>query len=262
VNPILPDWEACLIALSENPASRRGTGSIVATREIAFHMTADGPRLRVVTLVDGLVQGGAECLAVEVTTRLDPEPFERALCVRRWSDPADVLYGDSIAHWREEIEQADVRLVALERRGAWDLPAWRPLLRLLRRTDVVHAHMFGSNVTGVVLGRTPRVPVVIAHEHSWSFARERGHSRLVDRHLIARGSDALVACSREDRRRTMEIGHIAACHIRYVPHGIVVGPRGLVAGADGVHGGRAAGRRDARRRSARPDRPRRARAAR
>ena len=49
---------------------------------------ADGKRrkLRVVTLVDGIgLAGGAERLAREVVVRLDPERFERTLCVSRWS---------------------------------------------------------------------------------------------------------------------------------------------------------------------------------
>ena len=50
-------------------------------------MTPDG-RLGVVTLVDRLVHGGAERLAAEIATRLDPERFASTLCVTRWSDPA------------------------------------------------------------------------------------------------------------------------------------------------------------------------------
>jgi hypothetical protein len=68
-------WTARLGGVSDctigKPASPRGSGSIVAARESPF-MTADGPRLRVVTLIVRLVQVGTECLAVEITTRLHP----------------------------------------------------------------------------------------------------------------------------------------------------------------------------------------------
>ena len=47
--------------------------------------------------------------------------------------------------------------------------------------------------------------MVVAHEHSWAFSGSPGR-RLLDRHLIARGSDALIACSAEDRRRMIEVG--------------------------------------------------------
>ncbi len=182
-------------------------------------MTPRTRRLHVVTLVDRLVQGGAERLAVDITTRLDPARFERTLCITRATDAGHAPYAEAIARSHHEIDAAGVRLIALDRSGPMDFAAWRPLLRRLRRTDVVHGHMIGSNVWAVVLGRAMRVPVVVAHEHTWSFDGGRGR-RMLDRQLIARGSDAFIACSREDRRRMMEIEGIPGGDIRYVPNGI------------------------------------------
>ena len=67
------------------------TGASSATPDVAITpmQGADGKRgkLRVVTLVDGIgLAGGAERLAREVVLRLDPDRFERTLCVSRWSD--------------------------------------------------------------------------------------------------------------------------------------------------------------------------------
>ena len=114
-----------------------------------------------------------------------------------------------------------MRFLGLTRRGRWDLAAWGPLVRLLRSgaVDVVHGHMFGSNVWAVVLGRLTGVPVVIAHEHSWAFSGDRTR-RLVDRHVIGRGSDVVIACSEEDRRRMIEVEGIAARRVLFVPNGI------------------------------------------
>jgi len=181
---------------------------------------ADG-RLGVVTLVDRLVHGGAERLAAEIATRLDPQRFESTLCVTRWSDAGHAASGDLPQRLRARAEAAGVRFIGLQRRGPWDLPAWSPLHRLLRSggVQVVHGHMFGSNVWAVALGRAARVPVIVAHEHSWSFTggRLRG---IVDRRLIAAGSDAVIACSQEDRRRMIEHQRIAPAAVRFVPNGI------------------------------------------
>jgi glycosyltransferase involved in cell wall biosynthesis len=97
--------------------------------------------------------------------------------------------------------------------------------RLVRaeRIDVLHAHKFGSNAWGVVIGRLARVPVVIAHEHSWSF-EGRLLRKLIDRHVIARGSDAFVAVSGEDRRRMIEIEGIDPSDVVLVPNGIPAPP--------------------------------------
>jgi glycosyltransferase involved in cell wall biosynthesis len=175
----------------------------------------------VVTLVERLVHGGAERLAAEIATRLDPQRFASTLCVTRWTDAGHAASGELPQRLRAGAEAAGVRFIGLDRRGTWDLPAWSPLVRLLRGggVQIVHGHMHGSNAWAVVLGRLARVPVVIAHEHSWAFTG--GHVRgLVDRHLIGAGSDAVIACSQEDRRRMIERQRMAPQKVRFVPNGI------------------------------------------
>jgi glycosyltransferase involved in cell wall biosynthesis len=175
----------------------------------------------VVTLVDRLVHGGAERLAAEIATRLDPQRFASTLCVTRWSDAGHAASGDLPQRLRAGAEAAGVQFLGLRRRGPWDLPAWSPLVALLRGggVQIVHGHMFGSNVWAVVLGRLARVPVVVAHEHTWAF--EGGRLRgIVDRRLVAAGSDVVIACSQEDRRRMIECQRIAPATVRFVPNGI------------------------------------------
>jgi glycosyltransferase involved in cell wall biosynthesis len=184
-------------------------------------MNPDG-RLGVVALVDCLVHGGAERLAADIALRLDPERFASTLCVSRWSDPAHAASPDVPERVRAAAEAAGVRFLGLRRRGTWDLAAWRPLVRLLHSggVQVVHGHMFGSNVWAVVLGRLAGVPVVVAHEHSWAFTGARSR-QLVDRYVIGRGSDVVIACSQEDRRRMIEVQGIAGHRVLFVPNGIV-----------------------------------------
>lgn len=178
-------------------------------------------RLGVVVLVDRLVHGGAERLAEDLATQLDSERFATTLCVSRWTD-AGHARGREIPERRQPAaEAAGVRFLGLARRGTWDVAAWRPLVRLLRsgKVQVIHGHMLGSNVWAVVLGRLTGIPVIVAHEHSWAFTGSH-RRRLLDRHLIARGSDALIACSAEDRRRMIEIEGIAPRDVVLVPNGI------------------------------------------
>jgi glycosyltransferase involved in cell wall biosynthesis len=194
-------------------------------------MRPDG-RLGVVVLVDRLVHGGAERVAADLATHLDPDRFATTLCVSRWPDPEHARAPEVPARLRAAAEAAGVRVLALPRRGRWDVAAWRPLVRLLRsgEVQVVHGHMTGSNVWAVLLGRAAGVPVVVAHEHSWAFTGSPVR-RLLDRHLIARGSDAFVACSPEDRRRMIEHERIPPQDIALVPNGIASG-RGPSPGRD------------------------------
>ena len=174
-------------------------------------------KLRVVTLVDRpTVTGGAERLAVQVATRLDPERFESILCAsRRTEEPL----------LDRELEEAGVEVLALNRGSRLDVRAWRPLVRRLRDVDVVHAHMFGSNVWGTVLGRLSHVPVVVAHEHTWSF-QGQAWRRFLDRELVGRFADAFVAVSGEDRRKMIEVEGVDPDKIRLIANGIPDPPGG------------------------------------
>lgn len=177
------------------------------------------PRLRVLTLTDQLIAlGGAERIALEIAKRLDRERFESVFCASRFSG---IAQSGSVEVAERELQAAGIRYLGLGRRSTLDVHRWLPLYRLLRRErfDVIHAHMFGSNAWGTLLGRLARVPVVVAHEHTWSFEGQPVR-RIVDRELIGRGSDVFVAVSGEDRRKMIELERIRPEKVLVMPNGI------------------------------------------
>ena len=186
-------------------------------------------KLRVVTLVDRLGTGGAERLAIQTTTRLDPERFDRTLVASRDFDVA--ISKQHVANALADLRAADVRVIGLKRTSARQVWAWWPLYRLLRRerVDVLHAHKFGSNLWGTIVGRLARVPVIVAHEHTWSYEGQPLR-RLADRAVIARWSSAFVAVSREDQRRMIEVEGIRPQDTLFIPNGIPAPP--AASGAD------------------------------
>jgi glycosyltransferase involved in cell wall biosynthesis len=172
----------------------------------------DPRRLRVLTLVDssrGL--GGGELIAARVAMLLNPSRFDRILC---WTRPSSGSVAD-------QLSEAGVCVLSLERRSRAALQAWLPLISLVRRerVDIIHAHKFGSNIWGTLIGRMTRVPVILAHEHSWSYEGDPLR-RFLDREVVARWADAIVAVSREDRRRMIEIERIDPSKVRFIPNGI------------------------------------------
>jgi glycosyltransferase involved in cell wall biosynthesis/CelD/BcsL family acetyltransferase involved in cellulose biosynthesis len=176
--------------------------------------------MRVVLLIDGLSpHGGGERLAMQIALRLDPERFERTLCVSRWH-PRD-MERTGVPAAIEELNESGVELMLLDRSSPRDLGAWRPLWQRMRsgQVDVLHAHKFGSNVWAAALGRTAGVPVVLTHEHNWSY---EGQSlrRILDRQLIARRSDAFMAVSRENLRRMIEDERIDPARLMFIANGI------------------------------------------
>jgi glycosyltransferase involved in cell wall biosynthesis len=182
------------------------------------------PRIKVLTLTDQLVYlgGGAERVAMEIATRLDQSRFESVFCASRYWDG---LENERVQEAERRMQGAGVRYFGLGRRTRTDIYRWLGLRRLLRqeRVDVIHAHMFGSNAWGTVIGRLARVPVIVAHEHTWSF-EGRPLRRLVDREVIGRGSSAFIAVSRDDQRKMIEIEGVNPKKILHVPNGIAAPP--------------------------------------
>jgi glycosyltransferase involved in cell wall biosynthesis len=187
----------------------------------SLHRRTDRPR--VVTLVDLLSRhGGAESLALSIATHLDPERFESILCVSRWPHPPALKSLESDAREAlEELEETGVRFLPLERKYKIDPVAWMRLERFLRkeRVDVLHAHKFGSNVWGAMVGKLARTPVMIAHEHTWSFEGQPAR-RFLDRELVSRACDRFIAVSREDQRRMIEIERIEPARTLFIPNGV------------------------------------------
>jgi glycosyltransferase involved in cell wall biosynthesis len=185
-------------------------------------------RLRIATLVDHLsLHGGAERLALRIATSLDPDRFESTLCVSRW--PVANGSSPSADQALDELRNAGVRFLPLRRkRGIPELTPWLRLGRFLRRQriDLLHTHKFGSNAWGTMTGRIARVPVVLAHEHTWSYAGNPLRCFL-DRELVSRAADRFIAVSREDQRRMIEIERIDASRTLFLPIGITPTSRTL-----------------------------------
>lgn len=156
---------------------------------------------------------------MRTAARLDPDRFETTLCATRW-DPSEQEQVD-VASALAELRDAGVEFLGLTRGSTADLRPWGELARQLRvrRTDVLHTHKFGSNAWGTAVGRLAGVPVIIAHEHTWSYVGQPLR-RTLDRYLIARASDAFLAVSREDRRRMIQLEGIDARDVLVVPNGI------------------------------------------
>jgi glycosyltransferase involved in cell wall biosynthesis len=176
-------------------------------------MTGSLRRLRVLAVLDSPTdQGGAERFALGLVSHLPRDRFEPWVCSTRFATPEA----------SEALADAGVSHISLRRTGKLDVYRLGGLAMLLKqgRFDVVHAHMFGSNVWGTVLGKLCGVPVIIAHEHNWSYTGELMR-RMIDRHVIARYATRFVAES--NRTRMIELEGIPAEKVlvlptAYIPH--------------------------------------------
>lgn len=178
-------------------------------------------RVRVLTLTRdvGAGFGGAERLAFEYAMRLDATRFRRYLCLTHAPAPQYVAATErDVARLRAN----GVEVLRLERRSLASNVAWRKLYSLLVREsiDIVHAHMPRASVPGTIIGRAARVPVIVSHEHGWSFDGKPVR-RFLDRNVVARGSDVLLAVSEWDRRNIAEVEQVPLERVRVLPNGIL-----------------------------------------
>jgi glycosyltransferase involved in cell wall biosynthesis len=192
----------------------------IQARSVERSVDAQDRRLRVVTLVDGIgTYGGGESLAREIVLRLDPDRFDRVFCVSRW-DP--VAVGEQAAlDAAAELESNGVRFIGLERHGRPALRPWKLLIDELRShpADVLHSHKHGSNAWGALFKRIGRVPVFVAHEHTWSF-EGRPARKFLDRNLIGRAATRVVAVSNADRQKMIELEGLPPDKVVMIPNGI------------------------------------------
>jgi glycosyltransferase involved in cell wall biosynthesis len=169
--------------------------------------------MTIVMLVDGIgpTMGGGERLAMGLASTLAARGHKVVLCVTRVSSVED----------RAPLERAGVRVLSLQRQGRLRLWAFRPLVKLLRdeSVDVIHAHKFGSNVWGVLLGRLCRVPVIVAHEQTWSYKGQI--HRVVFDALIGRFASTFIAVSSADRDRMISREHVPASKITVIPNAYI-----------------------------------------
>ncbi|HPQ41604.1 MAG TPA: glycosyltransferase [bacterium] len=117
----------------------------------------DGSRIRVVRIISGLWPGGVEKKLTGILPRLDRNRFDvSVVCLRAEGELAPALRNAGIP----------VDLCRVKRRWS-PTGLWR-LSRYLKshRVDVVHTHMYRSNVTGTVAARLAGTPVVVSQVHN------------------------------------------------------------------------------------------------
>jgi len=139
-------------------------------------------RTRVLVVIDSLLAGGAERVAVQTACGLDPTEFEVTLVATRRTGPL-----------RDILDAAPIAYQVLGRRSRFHV---RPLLRLAReihRADVVHSHKYGSNVWSAMLCALMRRPLIV-HKHSGNTQCSQLR-RVLERHLIYRVASRVLCAS-------------------------------------------------------------------
>jgi glycosyltransferase involved in cell wall biosynthesis len=179
-------------------------------------------RLRILQMVGFLsTDGGAERFVLGLSTHLSRDRFEPWVCAPRGAEPGAL----------NVLADAGIPFVELGRRSRWDAHRTAGLIGLLRRErfSVLHTHMFGSNLWGAITGPPCGVPVVIAHEHTWSYQGKPWRAWL-DGKVIGRRVTRFIAVSDADAGRMVSIEKVPPEKITVIPTALI--PRPPVARSD------------------------------
>jgi glycosyltransferase involved in cell wall biosynthesis len=175
--------------------------------------TRVAPRLKVLYVIDrGVAAGGAERFAIALAMHLPRDRFDPWVCTTRRADDATV----------EALASAGIAHVHLGRRTKWDIYRLGKLFKLLRkeRFQILHTHKFGSNLWGTLIGRACGVPVIVAHEHTWSYDGNPLRKWL-DGRVIGRLATRFVAVSAADRERMISLEGVPSDKTVVIPTGYV-----------------------------------------
>jgi glycosyltransferase involved in cell wall biosynthesis len=172
-------------------------------------------RLRVVTVIDHLSGGGAERAAVEVARRLARRHELLVVGTREAPD------GPAATALRSE----GLDVLALDRTSTTRIRQWGPAINAIRRapTDVVHTHLYHTNVWGPMLRWAGGARALVAHEHTPFLrsggARELGLEAVVNPLVVGPLADAVLVPSAWSRDALVQHEHVPARKIRIVPNG-------------------------------------------
>lgn len=164
---------------------------------------------KVVVMIDSLLGGGAERIAIELAGALDPDRYRPHLLVTRHSGPLQQL-----------VRDAGLECTVLERRGAVDLGALRRARAIVRSSDLLHAHKFEGAMLGALVARAAGRPMV-AHEHTFN-GRPNAKRRLAYRHLIAPAARRIVCVAPSIAESLVAYG-VPAELLKVIPNGVPTG---------------------------------------
>lgn len=162
--------------------------------------------LRILVLIDSLLEGGAEKAAVELACALDRDRFAPHLLVTRQSGPLERL-----------VEAAELPATVLGRTHRLSPSAYRTARALAAESDLIHAHKLGSAVWGALLARRADVPLVV-HDHNWSESPTRRRGMLL-RAWVGPPA-ARVLCVSGPVAEAVVAQGIAPARVEVVPNGV------------------------------------------
>ena len=145
---------------------------------------SDNRDLHIGIVIIGLrSDGGAEALVHTMLAGLADTTHRATVITLRPVRPAD----------RQAVENTGARLIELPAAFLWSPRRFVRLLRALRGTDVIHTHLVGANILGIVAARVLRIPCVTTLHNARTRADEHWYHGRLESFLLRRGTVRVLA---------------------------------------------------------------------
>ncbi len=121
-------------------------------------------KIKILHLIPTLDKGGAERLLVDLVKKIDKNVFN-----------VEVLSMTTLGKWGFELKKAGIPVSSLGKRNKGSiLTLWR-LYKIFKnkKLDVLHTHLFGADLYGLLVGRLAKVPYIVLTEHNLNYGEGR-----------------------------------------------------------------------------------------
>jgi len=114
-------------------------------------------RINVLYIIWSLGLGGAEQVVINLARGMDKEKFKVMVCC---------LNDKGV--FAEELEKEGIEVIALNKKGKFDVSVVFKLVNIMRKykVDIVHTHLWGANLWGRLAAKLAGIKVIAATEHN------------------------------------------------------------------------------------------------
>lgn len=168
-------------------------------------MSSQAPR-KVAILIDSLLGGGAERVAVDIARALDSERYAAHLIVTRNSGPLEAL-----------VRESGLACTVLGRRRGFSPRAFLTARSIVKSGSLLHAHKYPGGMWGSLIAWSSARPLIV-HEHTFD-GRPSASRRLGYRYLISRAAKRIICVAPSVAASLADEG-VPAALLEVIPNGV------------------------------------------
>jgi glycosyltransferase involved in cell wall biosynthesis len=168
-------------------------------------VSSRAPR-KVAILIDSLLGGGAERVAVDIARALDSERYAAHLIVTRSSGPLEAV-----------VRESGLACTVLGRRRGFSPRAFLAARSIVRNVSLLHAHKYPGGMWGSLIAWSARRPLIV-HEHTFD-GRPSAARKLGYRFLISRAAKRIICVAPSIAASLVDEG-VPAALLEVIPNGV------------------------------------------